>query len=902
MRLNSILFSRAVVALVGVPIVVLPIAIPGHAAEDILPHSDRTSTPSLLKQQQQPAKTIKEWQTQILTQTAPVQVVGVKLDRTDAGLDIVLETQDGKPLQIDASKFRAEGSSLIADIPNAVLALPNQPAFGSENPTSEIANIQVVQVDANRIRVTVTGKGALPKQNISLKTGGLAYSLNPEADLPDDEEITITGTRSPRPVRLTPGSISVITAQDIDQLQIRNLRDLFRYEPNVSIGNNRRYGLQDITIRGLGGNRVLIQNDGIRVPTQFQFGTPSIGRDYIDIESLQRVEVIRGPASALYGSDALGGVVSFRTIDPADLLDRFNKDAILSLSTNFESVDRSWVNTAITAVRVGAFEGLLGYTRRDGNEARVPTDNEFVDRRNNARNNWLGKLVYRLSDTSKLTFTTEVFRNEDDFRVAPITVSGLVSPAGFRGQDESLENKTARDRISLSYNFDDPKSTGFLSSARVQVYYQNAEVDETRSQDFVRTGAGVDRRRSRSLSNSFLDRIIGGEVQLQSKFTIGNVLNRLTYGVDVSSTRNERVRDGLETRLNAAGLSILTTNVVGADNFPVKDFPDSDTFRLGLYVQNEIEFGNTFTLIPGLRFDIYRLSTNPDALYFRNPGATASDFNDSAVSPSIGFVWQTAPEFAVVGRYARGFRAPLYSEINAGFTNLTSPTFRYKTLSNPNLKPETSDTFELGVRGNFRQFSFSATGFYNNYDNFIETFAASGTSFAIVPGLPVSLFQSQNVARARTYGFELSSEYRFSPQSYGFSLLTGLGLTIGDDLTANQPLESVDPFKAVVGLRYRAPEQRWGADLIATFAGHPRLRDNRPAGSYTPTGYTVVDLVGYYNITPMISFNVGVFNLLNNQYFLYSDVRSLINSPAPADIGRFAQLGTSLRVGLTWRF
>ncbi len=719
----------------------------------------------------------------------------------------------------------------------------------------------------------------------------------------EEEEITITGTRTPRPTRLSPASITVIDDKEIDEFLMRDLRDLFRYEPNVSVGNNRRYGLQDINIRGLGGNRVLILNDGIRIPTQFQFGTPSLGRDYVDIETLQRVEVIRGPASALYGSDALGGVVSFKTVDPSYLLERFDRqDSITSLSTNFESSDRSWVTTGITAFRVGAFEALLGYTRRDGYEARVPKDNEFVDSRYNARNNWLGKLVYRLSETSSVAFTTEVFRNEDDFAVADIIAGNLIGPAGFRGRGETLENKIRRDRISLSYTFDDPKSTGFLSGARIQFYYQDARVDEFRTQDFVRTRAGADRRRFRNLENNFLDRLIGGEIQLQSRFNIGAIANKLTYGVDISNTRNERVRDGIETRFNAAGVPFFRTNVVGADNFPVKDFPDSDTFRFGIYVQDEMSLGETFTLIPGLRFDLYKLTTYPDALYFRNPGATAADFNDSALSPNIGFVWQMIPELALTGRYARGFRAPLYSEINAGFTNLTSPFFRYKTLSNPNLKPETSDTFELGLRGRFRQFSFNLTGFYNNYDNFIETFAPAGIDFTIVPGFPVNLFQSQNVARARTYGFELSGEYRFSPEPHGFSFIAALGLTRGDDLTANQPLESIDPFKAVLGLRYRAPENRWGMSLIASFASKPRLRDNRPAGSYTPEGYTVVDLIGYYNITPLLTFNIGLFNLFNNQYFLYSDVRPLIESPTPADIGRFAQPGLSLRAGLTWRF
>ena len=771
--------------------------------------------------------------------------------------------------------------------------------FSAAEPTAEISKINITQLDANTLRVNIIGNGKPPTQEVALKTQGQLFSLNHDDD--PEEEITVTGTRTARPTRLTPSSIALIDADKIDQNLAQDLRDLFRYEPNISVGNNRRYGLQDVNIRGLGGNRVLILNDGIRLPAQFSFGTSSLGRDYVDIESLQRVEVVRGPASALYGSDALGGVVSFRTIDPEDLLKkRPDQSVVTSLSTNVETTDRSFTNTAAIAFRDGNFEGLLGYTRRDGAEARVPTGNEFVDSRSNGRNNWLGKLVYRIDATSKIGFAAEIFRNRDNFRVAPITIAGLQSPTGFRGQDETLDNNVSRDRFSISYVFNDPNSTSFLTAAKAQLYYQNSNVEEIRTQDFVRTGAGVDRRRLRNLTNTFSDRILGGEVEFQSRFKINEILNTLTYGIDISTTRNERVRNGTENRFNAIGTNIFTTNVVGADNFPVKDFPDSDTFRLGVYVQNAIDFSDTFTLIAGLRFDSYQLKTKIDEIYLRNsPVATAADFSESAISPSLGLV--ASPEWTLTGRYAKGFRTPLYSEINSGFTNLTSPSFRYQTLSNPNLSPETSDTFEIAVRANYPQFNFNLTGFYNSYSNFIESFASAGV--ATVNGIPnVSLFQTQNVAKASTFGIELGSEYRFSPTNDGFSLIAALGLTVGENQTTNQPLETVDPIKLVTGLRYRAPENIWGADLIATFAGQPRLVSNRPANAYTPQGYTVVDLTGFYKITPQLTLNMGIFNLINSQYFLYSDVRPLVTAPAPTDLARFAQSGISLRAGLTFVF
>ncbi len=232
---------------------------------------------------------------------------------------------------------------------------------------------------------------ATPEKLPAEKTTDPTPAVGSDSD-DDEEEITVAGTRTPRPVRLSPAGISVIDEQEIDRFLMQDLRDLFKYEPNVSVGNNRRYGLQDVTIRGIGGNRVLLQVDGIRLPGQFQFGTPSIGRDYVDLDALQRVEVIRGPASALYGSDALGGVVTFKTLDPAEVLERFGRqDALTTLSTQYDTSDRSWVNTAAIAFRVGAFEALFGYTRRDGNEARLPTDNEYVDSRTNSRNNYLNQ-------------------------------------------------------------------------------------------------------------------------------------------------------------------------------------------------------------------------------------------------------------------------------------------------------------------------------------------------------------------------------------------------------------------------------------------------------------------------------------------------------------------------------
>ena len=126
------------------------------------------------------------------------------------------------------------------------------------------------------------------------------------------DRIVVTATRTERAVSDVPNTVDVIDREDMDRTLTRDLKDLFRYEPGISVTSGfGRFGLGDIRIRGLEGNRVRIQTDGIAVPDAFLIGSFSdANRNFVDMDTLKRVEVVRGPTSSLYGSDALAGVVS----------------------------------------------------------------------------------------------------------------------------------------------------------------------------------------------------------------------------------------------------------------------------------------------------------------------------------------------------------------------------------------------------------------------------------------------------------------------------------------------------------------------------------------------------------------------------------------------------------------
>ncbi len=712
----------------------------------------------------------------------------------------------------------------------------------------------------------------------------------------DTIRLTVTGTRTPIRINELPATVTVFELEDLEFYQFQNLRDLLRYEPGVSVRDNPQYGLQDVNIRGLEGNRILFQLDGIRLPERFEFGPFNLGRgEFVDFATVQAIEVLRGPASTLYGSDALGGVVSYRSLEPSDLLGK-DDDFAADLSTTFLSETGGFDNVGRLAFRKDDDELVLVVSRRDGREADSFADREFVDSLDAESTTFYGNFVGQLSPVSRVSFIAEDLsrftrRNEAEGNLT----------LNLAEEEDILID---RSRLSLTYEYDDPDSPSWVNYARGQVFYQAANtreiLRETRASGSAFRGQSV----FRETENDFIADSYGGDVQFRSDFTTGTARHRLTYGLDISSTFNSRPRDRTETNLTTGE----STNVIPPDVFPVKDFPDGDTLRVGAYLQDEIAIG-PFDIIAGLRFDYYDLQTDPDPDFSRN-GAESVDLDAAALSPRLAVRYQASPEISLYGQYARGFRAPLYSEINSGFTNLTGSFFKYETLSNPDLEPETSNSFEIGVRGDYPRFNFGVTGFYNTYDNFIETFVAAGERCLVpadpCPFLPprlggtqtVTQFQTQNVAEASIWGIELSGEYRFSPDESGFSILGSFAFAQGDNQTDNEPLETIDPITGVVGLRYRAPNDLWRAELISTIVGQARVSED--ADTFVPDAYALVDLVGSYNATPNLGLSLGLYNLLNTEYYVYSDVR---NQPDDApDIQRFSQPGTNVRLGVSYRF
>ncbi|AFZ47658.1 TonB-dependent hemoglobin/transferrin/lactoferrin family receptor [Cyanobacterium stanieri PCC 7202] len=826
-------------------------------------------------------------------------ITGIQINPQPSRIEITIETEDGtRPVPL----IMNESEQVIIDFVDTTLNINGDNQFQVNDVSSDIRHITLTTLDNNTVRMVVTGTQQTPFSEILPSPNNLILSLTMGRPTTaqnifnrDDITITITGTRTARRLLDSASSITVIDSQQIERQLIQDIQDLVRYEPGVSVGRAaNRFGNQGFNIRGIDGNRILLQVDGIRVPDNYV----GRGRDYFNMETTKRVEIIKGPASALYGSDAIGGVVSFITKDPQDYLNVFGNSFYTSGQIGYDSRDES---ISLTGVLAGEDEdGKLQFST----VFRTATGSEFKTRGDAIANpqdtrdlSLTAKLVYNFNENSSLKFTGEFLDEKVETNLLNEigrTPFNLRPPnlVFFDRQVSEATDTRKRNRFSLDYNSTNPNPQ-WLNAINAKIYYQDAFIREQKISSGIQQSLGMGPPRfapvTRDEINEFSQELFGGEIQLQSDFQTARASHRLVYGLELFNTRTSRPRDN--TLIFADG---STSKFVIGEEFPNKTFPDTDTLRLGVYVQDEIEIGK-WSIIPGLRWDFFSLNANEDDDFRRInvDNFQVEDRNDSAFSPKIGVVYRATPELSLYGQYARGFRSPPFDDANIGFTNFA---FQYAVLPNADLVPETSDSFEIGIRGSYPQVDFSLAGFYNNYSNFISN-ATLGTR----PSDGFQVFQAQNIGSAEIYGLEARAEYFFNPtREHGFSLLGSLAWTQGNNNSDGNsvPLDSIDPFQAVVGLRYRAPEDRWGSELVGTFVGAKRRIEGD--NLFLPDGYFLLDLISYYNFSKNASLNIGLFNLFDQKYFEWSSVRG--TAPDSPNLERLAPPGFNAGINFRLRF
>lgn len=677
-----------------------------------------------------------------------------------------------------------------------------------------------------------------------------------EADAVKLDPIVVVASKRPRPLSDVVGQVSVIDADFINRYLVENVDDLLRYEPGLNLeSSGTRFGANAINIRGIGGNRVAIEVDGIPVRDRFAIGSFSDGgRILAETDRIKRLEVLYGPASTLYGSDALGGVISITTWDPDDLLAFGNGSSWYSLRGGYQSANDSIVGSGIAAWGNDNNGLLFAATWRDGHEP----DNKAVAGTPQDKQDWNSR-DYFLRYTHSTQGGNRLRISLNDYKRDAITsIDSLPGNGRFRRTTSlSGDDRDENRQLSIDYQFDSSWGNGVVRAFDVSSSTQQLTFEERAA-----SSNPIRLQRYFQYDQDFS----GLELNLFNNISLANSNHHLGVGIELQRTDSSELRDGFQQSLIDGSIS----NIVLGEELPVRDFPNSRTNELGVFVQDEISLGDgRWELVPAIRYDRYDLDPRPDAIYTEdNPETEVVTINEDHFSPRFGILYHINENLGIYAQYVKGFRAPPFEDANIG---LDIPLFNIRAIPNPDLKSETSQGFELGFRYISDSTRLTLAVFDTHYDDFIDTKALIG----IDPESGVLLFQSRNIERARIYGLDLRLDYGLAAWSESLEnwSLSGAGYwSRGENQENDQPLNSVSPPQVVLGVTWFSPEGSWEANLAGTFTARQNRIDETAGEHFHTPSWITADLTAAWHVNNHFDLSAGIYNLTDKRYWRWSDV------------------------------
>ncbi|PIG91154.1 TonB-dependent siderophore receptor [Gloeocapsopsis sp. IPPAS B-1203] len=577
----------------------------------------------------QPATTVEEWLAQI--EASIVQITNVCVEATEEGLQVILETAEG---ELSVPETRTVGNALTLEIPNARIAQE----YFQENAIAGIASVNVTQLPGDQVRVAITGTDAPPVAEVTAEARGLvlAVTLGEVGEVTEEDtiEIVVTGeqdegynpsnattaTRTDTPLRDIPQSIQVVPRQVLED---RNVTDLVQAVETVSgIVDGGRYNLipaGGYTIRGFtqSGNF----RNGFR-DTDFYSLT--------GLSTIEQVEILRGPASVLYGAVEPGGIINVITRQP--LSEPYYNLSFEARSYNFyqPSIDLSG---PVDEEETVLYRFIASYQNAGSYQDFVNTS--FIE--------IAPSITFRLSDQTDLNFYYEYMRFSAD---PPLAFS---SPSGrWAFSNGSLVTRTffpsypdihysAQTVHRLGYTFSHEFSDNWQIRNNLAVLFNRTEENTNIPTALVddRFFEIIGEDREFTIDNYF------GQVDLLGKFDTGTISHQLLLGFDF----NRYVNYFRVNSFNLPNLDINNPNyVIPIPEYDITPLRFSFGQSYGVYLQDQISLLDNLKLLIGGRFD-----------WASSGGEESDTLNNDAFSPRVGLVYQPSDTVSLYASYSRSF-------------------------------------------------------------------------------------------------------------------------------------------------------------------------------------------------------------------------------------------------------
>lgn len=600
----------------------------------------------------------------------------------------------------------------------------------------------------------------------------LAATASASSDATDTfDEVLVSATRVSEKSSDSSRSVAVVDEAQLASQQPQSVPAALKHEANIEADNGPRASAQGVSIRGLSGQRVVQTIDGARQNTS----AGHRGTYLLDPELVQGIEVLKGPASSLWGSGAIGGVVAQRTKSASDLLEEGQQLGGYARAGYADNGQQLSTSGALYG-QGGDAQWLVNGNYSDGDNIELGNGQELTNSASRSQGG-LAKVDWQLTAAQQLTFSG---RSRTIDELVPSNPAANVSSSV-----PLVRRNTTDNNLTLGHRWA-PAGSSWLD-ADSTLYWNQTRYDE--------------------------ERVVRGQQDQTDFDTLGfSLVNRstvagslLTYGVDGYRDEVQTVRDdsGQEGQR--------------PDNL------DGEANTYGSFLQARLPLGASVALEPALRYD-----------HFSNKSHNlAASSSDSAWSPSLGASWQTRPWLTLSARYDEAFRAPSVEEMYSSGSHYCIPPIPGMLPGGmcntfvPNAELQAEKAANKGLKADLRfaqlagddELAVTLDLFRNDVDQFIEQ-----QVYDPLMGIPGFEQHTRwvNVDKARLTGFELDSRYRINATRVGLAL----GKTKGEDRSDGGALYGIPATKAVFDLS----QGLWQEDLtLGTRVTYVASQDQVPA-------------------------------------------------------------------------
>jgi len=671
-------------------------------------------------------------------------------------------------------------------------------------------------------------------------------------------DIIVTATRRDSTLFDVPYSADAYNADYILFRKMpRTVPEILAEDPSVMV-QKTGHGQGSPYIRGFTGFRTLFLIDGIRLNNSTFRDGPNQYWNTVDGLTIDRLEVVRGPSSVLYGSDAVGGTVNAITRGREEFPEGFNWSR--RLYTRVSSAEDSVIGRMEVSGNVDEHLGLmLGTTLKDFGDLEGGKSVGTYDKTGYDERDCDIKLQYRFDENHRLVFAHQRVRLDDAWRIHK-TIYGIGWHGTTVGSELERSLDQERDLTYLQYIAED--LDGPVQSIKLSLSYQVQAEERYR----LRTRDRIDRQ-------GVTCRTLG----LGAQFTSDTPIGLLTYGA-------EYYRDNVDSWKHTYNLdgSVASTAIQG----PVAD--DATYDLLGVYIQDEFAITDRLDAILGVRYTYAKA----DADKVQDPATgNRMDLEDSwgNLSGSARLIYHLSEHWNLFGGVSQGFRAPNLSDL----TRLDSARTGEIETPSPGLDPEKFIAGELGIKVHHPRWGAQIAYFYTDIRDMIVRYP---TGAVIDDDNEV---QKANVGDGYIHGIEARADHKLAHTVTVFAAMAWVWGEVdtyptADQVEAREPIDRLPPITGLVGARWQHPSRRvWveGVVRIANDQDHLSTRDKADTQRIPPSGtpgYGVCDLRAGVRVTDDLTLTAACENILDKDYRIHG---SGLNEP-----------GRNFILSADWRF